>query len=165
MRAWKFMFAFLIQVHLIHLTFILLVSNISLLNENVQNEVDGCCEGGIHFVSFLLTVKTGRNERWSHRLQTVFSLRMSKSMSLQINKVILEWEERVTYATAWDTKMRTSRMGIKCRHSLQSPVICHLHVRGGHYHILLLSTCSLKVMVFQQWFLSLAFLYSVYTHL
>lgn len=54
MRAWKFMFAFLIQVHLIHLTFIPLVNNISLLNENVQNRVDGGCEGGIHFVSFLL---------------------------------------------------------------------------------------------------------------
>lgn len=121
-----------------------------------------------NFVSFLLTLKTGRNERWSHQLQTVFSLRMSKSVSLQINKLILEWEERerVTYTTACDIKVRTSRMGIiKCWHSLQSPFICHLHVHGGHYHILFLSTCSLKVMVFQQWFLSLAVLYSVYTHL
>lgn len=67
------MFAFLIQVHLIQLTFILLMDNISLLNENVQNQVDEGCGGGINFVSFLLTVKTGRNERWSHQFQTIFT--------------------------------------------------------------------------------------------
>lgn len=67
------MFAFLIHVHLIQLTFILLMDNISLLNENVQNQVDESCGGGINFVSFLLTVKTGRNERWSHQLQTIFT--------------------------------------------------------------------------------------------
>lgn len=73
MRAWKFMFASLIQVHLIQLTFIPLVDNISLLNENVQNQVDDSYGGGINFVSFLLTVKTGRNERWSLQLQTIFT--------------------------------------------------------------------------------------------
>lgn len=73
MTAWKFMFAFLIQVPLIQLTFIPLVNNISLVNENVQNQVDEGCGGGINFVSFLLTVKTGGNERWSHQLQTVFT--------------------------------------------------------------------------------------------
>lgn len=52
------MFTFLIQVHLIQLTFIPLVDNISPLNENVQNQVDEGCGGGINFVSFLLIVKT-----------------------------------------------------------------------------------------------------------
>lgn len=69
------------------LTFIPLVDNISILNENVQNQVDEGCGGGIHCISFLLTVKTGRNERWSHQLQTMLSLRMRKSVSLQINKL------------------------------------------------------------------------------
>lgn len=50
-----------------------LVDNISLLNENIQNQVDEGCGGGINFVSFLPTVKTGRNERWSHQLQTIFT--------------------------------------------------------------------------------------------
>lgn len=66
-------YAFLIQVHPIHLTFITLMANISLLNEDVQNQVDEGCGGGINFVSFLLTVKTGRNEKQSHQLQTIFT--------------------------------------------------------------------------------------------
>lgn len=69
------------------LTFIPLVNNISLVNDNVQNQVDEGCGGGINCISFLLTVKTGRNKRWSHQLQTVLSLRMSKSISLQISKL------------------------------------------------------------------------------
>lgn len=69
------------------LTFIPLVDNISILNENVQNQVDEGCGGGINYISFLLIVKTERNERWSHQLQTVLSLRMRKSVSLQINKL------------------------------------------------------------------------------
>lgn len=69
------------------LTFIPLVDNVSLLNENVHNQVDEDCGGGIDYISFLLTVKTGRNERWSYKLQTVLSLRMRKSVSLQINKL------------------------------------------------------------------------------
>lgn len=73
MRTWKFMFASLIQVYLIQLTFIPLVGNISLLNENVQNQVDDSYGGGINFVSFPLTVNTGRNERWSLQLQTIFT--------------------------------------------------------------------------------------------
>lgn len=44
------MFAFLIQVHLIQLTFIPLANNISLLNENVQNQVDEDCGGGQFFL-------------------------------------------------------------------------------------------------------------------
>jgi len=50
------------------LTFIPLTDNISILNENVQNQVDEGCGGGICYISFLLTVKTGRNERWSHQI-------------------------------------------------------------------------------------------------
>lgn len=120
------------------LTFIPLVNNISLLTDNVQDQVDEGCGGGIHCISFLLTVKTGRNKRWSHQLKT---LRMRKSVSLKISKlkVILEWEERerVNYSTSWDNKMRTSSIGIiKCWHFLQTPTICHLHLCGGHYHIL-----------------------------
>lgn len=67
------MFAFLIQVHLIQLTFIPLVDNISLLNVNVQNQVDDSCGGGTNFVSFLLTVNSGRNKRLLHQLQTIFT--------------------------------------------------------------------------------------------
>lgn len=78
------MFAFLIQVHLIQLTFIPLVDNISLLNENVQNQVDDSCGGGSHFVSFLLTVKSGRNERLSHQLQTIFT--ESEKISVTANQ-------------------------------------------------------------------------------
>lgn len=88
-----------------------------------------------------------------------------KSINL---KVILEWEERerFIYATSWDDSMRTSSMGvIRCWQPLQTSVVCHLHLRGGHYHIPFLSTHSLKVMVFHQWFLTLAHLYSVYIHL
>lgn len=109
-RAWEFMFAFLIQVLLSWPLFLWWITYQSLLNENVQNQVDESCGGGICYISFLLTVKERLKEMRDGHIGYKLGFHWEwgnlchcKSVNL---KVILEWEERgkVTCATSWDNE-------------------------------------------------------------